>query len=83
MCNGGLFWTAADMTPSELKDVLGTQTEIAKALGIAQSSVAEWFSNGEIPYLRQVQIELASGGLLRADPPVKPIEPRSSQVQSS
>lgn len=58
-----------DMTPQDLLDFFKSQTEIAKALGCAQSSVAEWFENGRIPEGRQYQAELATGGMLRASRP--------------
>jgi hypothetical protein len=54
------------MTPQDLLEFFKTQTEIAKALGCAQSSVAEWFENGKVPMGRQYQAELATGGQLRA-----------------
>ena len=57
------------MTPQDLQKHYGTQTAIARALGAAQSSVAEWFQNGRIPEGRQYQIELATNGVLRADKP--------------
>ena len=57
------------MTPKQALDHFGTQQRIARALGMAQSSVAEWFAAGRIPEGRQYQIELATGGALRADRP--------------
>ena len=47
-------------------EFFGTQTAVAEALGIGQSSVAEW--EEEIPALRQIQLERASRGKLKADP---------------
>lgn len=44
----------------------GTQVLLAERLGIKQPSVAGW---GEYPPpLRQIQIELLSGGALKAEP---------------
>jgi hypothetical protein len=57
------------MTPNDLITLFKTQTEIAKALGCAQSSVAEWFETGRVPEGRQYQIELLTGGALRASKP--------------
>lgn len=57
------------MTPIELISHFGTQTSAAKALGCAQSTVAEWCTDGVIPEGRQYQIELATRGALTADKP--------------
>ena len=57
------------MSPKQVIDFFGTQTATAKALGIAQSSVAGWVSAGEVPMERQYQVELATNGQLRADLP--------------
>lgn len=57
------------MTPSQAIHHFGSQTRLAQALGMAQSSVAEWVANEAIPLPRQYQIELATGGTLRADKP--------------
>lgn len=45
----------------------GTQSEMARALGVEPPSVCEW-KNG-IPITRQYQIELATKGKLKADIP--------------
>lgn len=46
----------------------GTQAAVAEALGIKQSSVAEW---GEYPpELRQIQIHRVTLGALKAEPEV-------------
>lgn len=46
----------------------GTQTALAKALGITQPTVAEW---GEYPPpLRQLQIQQVTVGQLQAEPNV-------------
>ena len=57
------------MTPEDLLQHYGTQSEIARALGCSQSSVFEWFESGRIPDGRQYQIELATSGMLRASRP--------------
>ena len=58
------------MTKDEAVRFYGTQGGLAEALGIAQSSVAEW---GEYPpALRQVQIEMLTRKKLRAERDVYP-----------
>ena len=57
------------MSPQELITHFRTQAAAAKALGCAQSTVAEWCSDGTIPEGRQYQIELATAGALVADKP--------------
>lgn len=47
----------------------GSQSALARALGIEPPSVAEWKSKGKIPPVRQFQIEVVSGGALKADAP--------------
>ena len=44
----------------------GTQVAIAKALGIKSPSIAEWKAKGEIPEVRQYQIEVLTKGKLKA-----------------
>lgn len=47
-------------------DQFGTQSALAKALGMHQSSLSTW---GEFPPpIRQLQIEALTGGRLRAEP---------------
>jgi DNA-binding transcriptional regulator YdaS (Cro superfamily) len=57
------------MTPQQAIAHFGTQAKLARSLGLAQSTVAEWSTNLEIPIARQYQIELATLGALRADIP--------------
>ena len=57
------------MNPKQVIEYFKTQTAAADALGIAQSSVAGWLDSGEVPEVRQYQIELATNGQLRADLP--------------
>ena len=57
------------MKPKDLLDIWPTQAEIARVLGLRSPSIAEWFTDGVIPEARQYQIEIASGGALRADKP--------------
>lgn len=53
------------MKTADALDLLGSQVALAVALGISQSSVAQW---GDYPpALRQLQIEALTGGKLRAE----------------
>jgi hypothetical protein len=62
------------MSPKNVVQYFGSQVAAAKALGVYQSSVAEWVANGCIPEVRQYQIELATNGQLRADKPALRLE---------
>jgi hypothetical protein len=57
------------MTPQELKSHFGveTQTALAERLGKPVSTVAEWFQVGRVPRVVQLEIELDTGGALKAD----------------
>lgn len=57
------------MSPKQVIEFFGTQVATAEALGLAQSSVSGWVDAGEVPEVRQYQIELATNGQLRADLP--------------
>lgn len=57
------------MRTAEVLALYKTQTAVAKALGIAQSSVAIW---GKFPPdRRQIQLEHLTGGTLKAEPDCK------------
>ena len=71
------------MTPKQLIDHYGTQSAIAKAAGIKQPSVAEWFAAGVVPEGRQFQFEVLTGGLLRADRPPDSGSPTSAENRSN
>ena len=61
------------MKTSDAIKHFGTQQKLANALGIFQSSVAEW---GEYPpRLRQLQIAALTGGHLQAEPGILPVAP--------
>lgn len=61
------------MRTDEAVKHFGTQQALAKALGIAQSSVAGW---GETPpAIRQLQLERITQGVLRANGDI--LEPKS------
>lgn len=59
------------MTPTEAIKHYGSQRALAEALGLKQPSISSWLSCGEIPYARQCQIEVVSGGALKADRPAE------------
>ena len=53
------------MNTKEAIAFFGTQSNLGSAIGINQGSVSAW---GECPpFLRQLQIEAASGGVLKSD----------------
>ena len=53
------------MTKNDVIEHYGSQGKAARALGIAQPSISAW---GDRPPLkRQMQIEAATGGVLKAD----------------
>jgi hypothetical protein len=54
------------MTYQELIDHFKTQAAAARALDIKQPSIAGWKDSG-IPTPRQYQIEIITGGKLKAD----------------
>ena len=58
------------MTFNELIEYYKTQTAAAAALDMSQSSVSEWQEKG-IPIPRQYQIQVLTGGKLKADPAKK------------
>ncbi len=47
-----------------LQHYAGNQSELARALGVDQSTVNKWLS---VPPLRQIQLERITGGKLKAD----------------
>jgi hypothetical protein len=57
------------MSPAAALEFFGSKAEIARVLGITSPSVVEWFEAGLIPEGRQYQLEIASGGALKADLP--------------
>jgi DNA-binding transcriptional regulator YdaS (Cro superfamily) len=57
------------MTPKDVVEHFGgTQVKAAAALGISQASVSEWFQIGYVPLGRQYELQVLTGGRLRADP---------------
>jgi hypothetical protein len=55
------------MTPQQLIAHYGTQVAAAEALGTRQSTVSDWCRKGWIPVARQILIETATRGELRAN----------------
>ena len=53
-----------------------TQEALAEQLGIRQPSVARWVKTGEMPPLRQLQLEVVTGGALKADKSILPKKKR-------
>lgn len=45
------------MTPKKLLKIYGSQSEIARALGVTRQAVLRWFKTNKIPALRLYQIE--------------------------
>lgn len=56
---------ARTMKLNDLITHFGTQKKAASAVGVSQAQISRWH-NG-IPYPRQCQIQLLTGGLLVAD----------------
>jgi hypothetical protein len=60
------------VTPEEFVSYFKTQKAAAKSIGLAQPTIADWVKVGFIPWPRQCQIQVVTGGALMADPaPVK------------
>ena len=55
------------MTPHEVFEFYGGKSATAKRFGITYQSVKEWGDKDKVPALRQLAIEIDSGGALRAD----------------
>ena len=57
------------MTPEQLKNHFQapTQTALAEKLGRPVSTVAEWFQRGRVPREVQLEIQIRTGGKLKAE----------------
>lgn len=56
------------MKPTEAIRWAGSQTELARRLGVTESAVSQWVSAGIIPELRAYQIQVISAGAVVVDP---------------
>lgn len=54
------------MTPAEALSHFKTQAEIARAMAVTDAAVYLWVKNGCIPYDKQCQMQVATGGVLVA-----------------
>lgn len=57
------------MTPHQVVEHFGSQQAVADALRISQPAVAKWIAEGCIPEGRQAQLQIITGGKLRAQQP--------------
>lgn len=65
------------MTKNQAIKWAGSQTELARRLGLDQSTVSGW--KGDPPFVHQVRIQELSGGELVAQlPPVKTAQQRDA-----
>jgi DNA-binding transcriptional regulator YdaS (Cro superfamily) len=62
------------MTPEQAIHHFGSKAKLASVLGTSLPTIYDWIAAGEIPEGRQYQIELASGGVLKADKPALRLE---------
>jgi hypothetical protein len=56
------------MTPNDLRQHFGFQVAISRAVGISEQAVSRWFRRDRVPLGRQYEIQILTGGKLRADP---------------
>lgn len=52
---------------SEVISYFGSQSELARKLGLSPQAVQHWIGRGYIPIRRAVQIERLSGGKIRLE----------------
>jgi DNA-binding transcriptional regulator YdaS (Cro superfamily) len=55
------------MTYEQLIKHFGTQQKAANAIGIDQTAISKWHKAAYIPFTRQFQIQIITGGVLQAD----------------
>ena len=53
-------------TFEDIFEFFGSQTELAKELGVTRSAVNQWVKDDEIPAARAIQIENITGGKFKA-----------------
>jgi hypothetical protein len=68
LTSGADFRTILSMTRKDIIKFFGSQAEAARRLGCKPQTIIEWELTG-VPEGRQYQIELATGGKLRASKP--------------
>jgi hypothetical protein len=55
------------MSPAQLLKHFGTKVAIAAAAGVQRQHVQGWFDRKSVPIEQQIKLEVASGGILKAD----------------
>jgi hypothetical protein len=60
-----------NMTPEKVIDHFESISSTASALGITYESVRKWVIQGKVPQSRQYEIEILTGGKLKAEPKPK------------
>lgn len=71
------------MKAQDAIDFFGTQEALAEKLGIKQPSIAGWLKSGDVPELRQLQLEVLTNGKLKADSGILPAKkPKRKQAQA-
>lgn len=55
------------MTPKQVFDYYGGKAPTARRLGISYQAVQEWEAKERVPRSRQFQIEVETGGKLKAE----------------
>lgn len=57
------------MTPEQVLSHFGVtrQTELARVLGKPVSTVADWFQRGAVPRAVQYELQIRTGGKLKAE----------------
>jgi hypothetical protein len=57
----------ASMYPHQVVDFYKTQAEAARRLDVSDTAVGHWLRQGWMPFDRQCQVQVDSGGQLIAD----------------
>ncbi len=65
LVNPGCVSYCAAMDIKTLLKAFGSQSEIARQLGVSRQAVAKWVRAGEIPALRKYQVEVLLRGKRR------------------
>jgi len=67
------------MKKSDVIEYFGSAAAIARAVGISRQAVHEW--PDELPVPRACQIEILTGGALRAENVARPPEPAQESAE--